>query len=77
MPIPRGCHSIPVFWTTSNSIDGQQSSDLIVMMVNGFFRGTTYRNSWNMLLMVGSNVSQGPPIAWPVFFVAANEKSPF
>jgi hypothetical protein len=44
----------------------------MVMMVNGYFRGITYRNSWNMLLVVGSKVSQGSTNR-----VMANERSLF
>jgi hypothetical protein len=72
MPVLRGCHSIRGFWRTSNPIDGQESSDLIVMMAIGFFRGTTYRNSWNMMFVVRSKVTQGSTNR-----VMANERSLF
>jgi hypothetical protein len=49
----------------------------MVMMVNGYFRETTYLNSWNMLLVVGSKVSQWSTTRVVGFFVATNEKSPF
>jgi hypothetical protein len=66
MPVPRGCRSIRASWMTGNPIDRQELSGFMVMIMKRDFRGTTYRNRWNMLLVAGSKGVSGDeqPRGW-------------